>query len=89
MTPTEDSAVVEMECVEVRRRLVDYMEGDLDLPTLDRVIYHVGKCAHCKAVYRGVRNVVELLSHLGEIALPVDLSNRLYTRLPSPFDRRS
>jgi len=89
MVPAQDIGAVGMECVEVRRQLIDYMEGELDPSTLARVVYHVGDCAECKAVFSGVRNVVELLGSFGEIELPVDLSNRLYTRLPWPFNRAS
>jgi len=90
MVPAQDIGAVEMGCVEVRRQLIDYMEGELDLSTLARVVYHVGDCAECKAVFSGVRNVVELLgSSFGEIELPVDLSSRLYARLPWPFNRAS
>jgi hypothetical protein len=88
MLPAQDFGAVEMACVEARRLIVDYMEGDLDFSTFARVVYHVENCAHCEAIFSGVRNVVELLGSFGEFALKEDLSS-LYPLLPSPPDAGS
>ena len=66
----------EMSCVEVRRQLVDYMEGDLEHPMAGRLLNHLESCAQCESVLKGIQNVASLLSHLGEFDLPAGLCIR-------------
>ena len=75
--------IVEIDCYEVRRELVNYMEGDLTPELRARVDHHLQDCKHCTAVYDGVRNVVRLLGSKDTIELPEGFSQRLYKRLLS------
>jgi hypothetical protein len=71
----------EIDCREVWRQMVDYMERDLTAEMRARVDRHLTGCAHCKAVYDGSRNVVQLLGSKDIIELPSGFSQRLYDRL--------
>ena len=66
----------EMSCVELRRHLVDYMEGDLEHAMARRLLDHLESCAQCDSVLKGIQNVASLLSHLGEFDLPAGLRIR-------------
>lgn len=81
MFPERQSEVVEMHCKGVRRLMVEYLDGDLDLETLVRVDAHLEYCAHCAALFDGVRNIVALLGTEEAFELPAGLSDRLYDRL--------
>jgi len=72
--------IVEIDCYEVRRELVDYMEGDLTPELRAQINQHLEHCRHCTAVYDGVRNVVQLLGNEDAIDLPEGFSRRLYER---------
>jgi Putative zinc-finger len=73
--------ILEIDCYEVRRELVNYMEEDLEPELRDRIDAHLRNCHHCTAVYDGVRNVVHLLGSEESIELPAGFSQRLYKRL--------
>jgi predicted anti-sigma-YlaC factor YlaD len=81
MYPEEPSAVVEMHCRAVRRVMVEYLDGDVDLETFVRVDAHLEHCNHCSAIFDGVRNIVALLGSEEAFQLPAGLSGRLYERL--------
>ena len=69
-----------MDCRQVRRELVDYMEGDLTRELRARIERHLANCRHCTAIYDGVRNVVQLIGDERTIELPPGYSQRLYKR---------
>ena len=73
--------IAEIDCLEVRRELVDYMEGDLAPALRERIERHLLRCRHCTAVYDGVYNVVQLVGDGRAIELPLGFSQRLYKRL--------
>ena len=75
--------IVEIDCYEARRELIDYMEGDLAPELRAQIDRHLENCRHCTAVYDGVRNVVRLLGSEGAFELPQGFSQRLYKRLLS------
>ena len=75
--------IVEIHCYEVRRVLVDYMEGDLTPELRARVDRHLQGCNHCTAVFDGVRNVARLLGSKDAIELPEGFSQRLSKRFLS------
>ncbi len=81
MFPEHQRGVVEMHCKEVRRRIVEYLDGDLDLETFVRVDAHLEHCNHCAAIYDGVRNIVALLGSEEAFEFPAGLGDRLYDRL--------
>ena len=77
----DNTKIVELDCAEVWKQLVNYMEGDVT-PQLHREIKrHLEACRHCTAVYDGVQNVVLLLGEETAIELPKGFSQRLYARL--------
>jgi predicted anti-sigma-YlaC factor YlaD len=57
------------------------MEEDLKPALRARIDAHLRICQHCRAVYDGVRNIVQLLGSEGSIELPPGFSQRLYKRL--------
>jgi Putative zinc-finger len=77
---SEKVRIVEITCDEVRRELVEYMEGDLKPDLRLRIDQHLDHCEHCTAIYDGVRNVVELIGAQGSIELPKGFSQRLRMR---------
>ncbi len=72
-----------MDCHEVRRELVNYMERGLTPELRTRIDRHLEDCRHCTAIYDGVRNVVQLVGHAEAIELPKGFSQRLYQRFLS------
>ena len=75
--------VAELDCYEVRRELVNYMEGDLTAELRAQIEQHLLGCEHCTAIYDGTRNVVKLVGNEKAIELPPGFSRRLYRRLLS------
>ena len=78
--PGKHNIAFEIDCREVRRQLVDYMEHDLTAEQRVRIDQHLQKCRHCLAVYDGVRNVVQLVGSEKVFELPQGFSLRLYKR---------
>lgn len=79
MPPT--THIVEIDCREIWNQLSSYMEGDLTAEMRARVELHLGGCRHCRAIYDGTRNVVQLLNDRKSIELPKGFSERLFDRL--------
>jgi len=73
--------LLEIACKEVWRELANYMGGDVTAEMRQRIAQHLGTCAHCRAVYDGSRNVVQLLGNGRAFELPGGFSRRLYNRL--------
>ena len=74
-------ALIELDCCQVIRELSDYVEADLTPQLRLQIESHLKNCAHCMAVYDGLRNVVRLLGDEKAIELPEGFSERLYKRL--------
>jgi predicted anti-sigma-YlaC factor YlaD len=81
MSPNRQSAVVEMSCVQVRRLISDYLDGDLELEAYVRIDLHLAECAHCAALHDGVRNVISLLGSGEVFPLPQAMESRLIQQL--------
>ncbi len=77
----ERGHLVEITCQEVWRELTNYMAGDVTAELRERIAEHLSKCAHCRAVYDGSRNVVQLLGNGMTFELPSGFSRRIYDRL--------
>ena len=77
MERNQHSAIVEMTCMEVRGRSVDYLDGNLSLDVYIRVDAHLAHCGHCSAIYDGIRNVVALLASDELFEIPAGLDERL------------
>ena len=80
---TARSSSGDIKCVDARRLLVDYMEGDLAYDIASHLMAHLESCAQCRAAYSGIQNVVGLLGHLTEFELPAELRIRRGSR-PDP-----
>ena len=78
---SQKPTVIEIDCYQVRRELSDYLEADVTPQLRSQIEDHLQSCAHCAAVYEGVRNVVRLLGDEKVIELPEGFSQRLYERL--------
>jgi hypothetical protein len=78
MERSEQPAIVEMTCMEVRALSVDYFDGDLQLDGYIRVDAHLEQCPHCSAIYSGLLNVVELLACDELFPVPDGLDERIY-----------
>ena len=81
MSPDQQSVVVEMSCVEVRRLMNDHLDGDLELDAYVRIDAHLDECDHCSALYNGVRNVVSLLGSGEVFPLSQEIEGRLLQQL--------
>ena len=81
MEREEQSAIVEMTCMEVRTRNVEYLDGNLNLDEYIRVDAHLQHCGHCSAIYDGIRNVVALLATHELFEVPAGLGKRLQDSL--------
>ena len=75
--------LLEIDCREVWRELVNYTEGDLMPEMRERITRHLQGCNHCTAVYDGSRNIVRLLGDKNAFELPRGFSRRLYRRFMS------
>ena len=73
--------LLDITCQEVWRELTNYMEGDVTAEMRERIAQHLSGCAHCRAIYDGLRNVVQLLGNGRTFELPEGFSRRLYGRL--------
>jgi hypothetical protein len=73
--------IIELDCRQVRREMVDYMEGDLTPFLRAQIEWHLENCRHCVALYSGTRNIVQLLGNREAIELPIGFSRRLHQRL--------
>jgi predicted anti-sigma-YlaC factor YlaD len=81
--------IVELDCSQVWRQLVDYMEDDVTSELRRRIEAHLRSCRRCTAVYDGARNIVSLLGADALIELPEGFSRRLRERLAAGCDRHS
>ena len=78
---SQKPSVVEIDCYQVRRELSEYLEDDVTPELRSRIEDHLAGCAHCAAIYDGMRNIVRLLGNERMIELPEGFSQRLYQRM--------
>lgn len=57
-------------CIEVVELVSDYLDGELDLQTRQRVEEHLALCPPCRVYVEQVRGTVRALGHLPEDGLP-------------------
>jgi putative zinc finger protein len=72
---------MEISCLEVIRELSNYIDKDVGAELRSEIDAHLPKCAHCTAVYDGLRNTVSLMADGRSFALPQGFSQRLRTKL--------
>jgi hypothetical protein len=51
----------EISCVEVWRKISNYIDGDVSPELRARMEAHFKNCKHCTAIHDGTRNVVRLI----------------------------
>jgi anti-sigma factor (TIGR02949 family) len=78
---SQKPSIVEIDCYQVRRELSEYLEDDVTPELRSQIEDHLAGCAHCTAIYDGMRNVVQLLGSERMIEVPEGFSQRLYQRL--------
>jgi len=78
---SQKPSVAEIDCYQVRRELSEYLEDDVTPELRSQIEDHLAGCAHCTAIYDGMRNVVQLLGNEIMIEMPEGFSQRLYQRL--------
>jgi len=65
-----------MDCVEIRRRLDAWLDGELPAPEAKRISDHTKRCPACRLEARGQRQLMDLLDHLPATAAPAGFSRR-------------
>ena len=72
---------MEITCLEVIRELSNYIEEDLKPQLRSDIEAHLRNCAHCTAVYDGLRNTITLVGDGRSFELPSGFSQRLRDKL--------
>ena len=72
---------VPVDCRHVFREISNYLEGDINAATRDRMEAHFKVCAHCTAVLDGTRNVLRLIGDGKVFEVPAGFRRRLYRKL--------
>jgi len=73
--------VVEINCQQVIRELSNYLDQDVTPELRAQIKGHLSGCAHCTAVYDGLRNTITLVGDGRSFELPSGFSQRLRARL--------
>jgi anti-sigma factor RsiW len=72
---------VEISCLEVIRELSNYIDKDLKPELRAQITAHLPRCAHCTAIFDGLRNTMTLLGDGRSFQLPAGFSQRLCAKL--------
>lgn len=72
---------MEISCLEVIRELSNYIDQDVPPPLRAQIEDHLPQCAHCTAIYDGLRNTITLVGDGRSFELPVGFSQRLREKL--------
>ena len=72
---------MEISCLEVIRELSNYVEQDLEPRLRGDIEAHLPNCAHCTAIYDGLRNTITLMGDGRSFELPIGFSQRLRAKL--------
>jgi predicted anti-sigma-YlaC factor YlaD len=54
-------------CDETRKRLSDHLEGELPEREEKRVLRHLVRCKHCRALLRSLAHAIHALHELGRV----------------------
>lgn len=54
-------------CGETRARLSDYLDDELGARTRRRVMRHLARCKHCRALLESLTRTLERLRSLGDV----------------------
>ena len=72
---------MEISCLEVIRELSNYIDEEVKAELRADIEAHLPNCAHCTAVYDGLRNTITLVGDTRSFELPSGFSQRLRDRL--------
>lgn len=72
---------MEISCLEVIRELSSYVDRDIQSELRSQIEAHLPTCAHCSAIFDGIRNTITLVGDGRSFELPVGFSQRLRDRL--------
>ena len=72
-------------CDETRERLSDHLDGELTGRTQKRVLRHLVRCPHCRALLESLARTLDHLRSLGQIEvlapLPVETADAVIERI--------
>lgn len=80
---------MEISCLEVIQELSNYIDDDLNADLRAQLAAHLSACAHCIAIYDGLRNTITLIGDGRSFELPVGFSQRLRAKLAERLGRES
>ena len=72
---------MEISCLEVIRELSNYVDQDVQPELRADIEAHLPTCAHCTAIYDGLRNTITLMADGRSFELPIGFSQRLRHKL--------
>jgi len=72
---------VGISCLEVIRKLSNYIDDDVKPQLRSDIEAHLPNCAHCTAIYDGLRNTITLVGDGRCFELPSGFSQRFRGRL--------
>jgi anti-sigma factor RsiW len=72
---------VEISCLEVIQELSSSIDKDLKPELRAQIKAHLPTCAHCTAIYDGLRNTMTLVADGRSFQLPAGFSQRLRAKL--------
>lgn len=72
---------MEISCLEVIRELSNYVDQDVQPELRADIEAHLPTCAHCTAIYDGLRNTITLMGDGWSFELPIGFSQRLRDKL--------
>jgi len=74
-------ATIEISCIEVWREISNYLDDEITADLRERMEAHFNVCAHCTAIFDGLRNVVHLVGDKEVFQMPEGFEKRLYKRI--------
>lgn len=77
---------MKISCLEVIRELSNYIDDDVTKQLREQIIAHLPSCAHCTAIYDGLRNTITLTGDGRAFELPAGFSERLRMKLSNNSD---
>ena len=69
------------DCIEVREMSSDFIDGELDDASVERVSSHISRCGPCNAFINTLRSTIEMLRSSPKRQAPDDLQRRIRQRI--------
>ncbi len=77
----KEGGVVMLNCKQVLVEVSNYLDGDLS-PELKRSLeHHLAACHRCSLIYDTTRKMLKIVTDVGPLEVPLEVSARLYQRL--------